>query len=95
MSSKSKSKTGTYYRPKKNFDKSVKEIVRKELAQELEEKHAITDYSEVNIKSSIPFDVVLNGQGNFFQILPEITQSTTTPQTHPTCLLYTSPSPRD
>ena len=78
MSSKSKPKSGTYYRPKKNFDKSVKAIVHQELKKELEEKHAITDYGAVNIKSEIPSNVVLNGQGNFFQILPEISQSTTT-----------------
>ena len=77
MSSKSKSKTGTYYRPKKNFDKSVKEIVRKELADEIEEKNAVADYSVVSIKAAIPAGVVLNGQGNFFKILPEIDQSPT------------------
>ncbi len=77
MSSKSKSKPGTYYRPKKNFDKSVKEIVQKELAQEIEEKHAITEYESIFLNRNIPSGVVLNGQGNFFKILPEIDQSPT------------------
>ncbi len=78
MSSKNtKSKTGTYYRPKKNFDKSVREIVQKELADEIEEKHAITEYVNTSIKKNIPSGVVLNGQGNFFKILPEIEQSAT------------------
>ncbi len=62
----------------KRFEKSVKAIVQEELKDELEEKYAITDYGAINIKSEIPSGVVLNGQGNFFQILPEITQSTTT-----------------
>ena len=78
MSSKNtKSKTGTYNRPKKNFDKSVREIVQKELADEIEQKHAITEYFSTNIKKNIPSGVVLNGQGNFFKILPEIEQSST------------------
>jgi len=62
---------------KKTFEKNIKDIVKKELADELEEKHAITDYSSVFIKRDIPGGVVLNGQGNFFKILPEIDQSPT------------------
>lgn len=61
----------------KRFEKSVKEIVHKELSEELEEKHAITDYNAIDLKRAIPSGVVLNGQGNFFQILPEIDQSLT------------------
>lgn len=72
-----KATKGNYYRPKKNFDKTVKEIVRKELAEELEEKHAITQYNNVLLQPVIPSGVVLNGQGNFFKLVPEIFQSTT------------------
>jgi len=55
MSSKNtKSKTGTYNRPKKNFNKSVREIVQKELADEIEQKHAITENFSPNIKRNIP-----------------------------------------
>ncbi len=61
----------------KRFEKSVKEIVHKELSEELEEKHAITDYNAIDLKRAIPSGIVLNGQGNFFQILPEIDQSLT------------------
>ena len=68
-------KNGSYYRPKRNFDQSVKEIVRKELKDEIEEKHAITEYESIFLKSAIPAGVVLNAQGNFFKILPEIDQS--------------------
>lgn len=61
----------------KRFEKSVKEIVAKELKEELEEKHAITEYADVFINRAIPSGVVLNGSGNFFKILPEIDQSPT------------------
>lgn len=61
----------------KRFEKSVKQIVQNELKEEIEEKHAITDYNVVQIKRAIPSGVVLNGQGNFFKILPEIDQSPT------------------
>ncbi len=70
-------KKRSYYRPKKNFDKSVKEIVRNELAQELEEKNALTEYNNVLLKTTIPSGAVLNGQGNFFKLIPQIFQSTT------------------
>ncbi len=77
-----KKKIYSYYKMpvkgRKTFDKKVKDIVQEQLLKELEEKHAITDYGAISIKSEIPSNVVLNGQGNFFQILPEITQSTTT-----------------
>lgn len=59
----------------KRFEKNVKEIVRQEIAEEIEEKHAITEYESIFLKRDIPAGVVLNGQGNFFKILPEIDQS--------------------
>ena len=62
---------------KQTLDKRVKDIVIKELEQEIEEKNAITQYNNVFIQSAIPTGVVLNGQGNFFKLLPEIFQSTT------------------
>lgn len=65
------------YKPKKNFEKSVKTIVREELAEEVEEKYAITEYSSIFINRNIPGGVVLNAQGNFFKILPNIDQSPT------------------
>ncbi len=67
-------------RPPKNtkrFERSVKEIVQMELADEIEDKHALIDYSDIDIKRAIPSGVVLNGQGNFFKIMPSIEQSTT------------------
>ncbi len=64
-------------RNSKRFEKSVKKIVTQQLSQELEEKHAITEYSNVPLLPEIPFGVVLNGQGNFFKLMPEIFQSTT------------------
>lgn len=68
---------GSYYKPKKNFEKSVKKIVQKELSEELEEKHAITEYADVFINRAIPSGTVVNAAGNFFKILPEIDQSVT------------------
>jgi hypothetical protein len=64
-------------RNSKRFEKSVKAIVLEELAEELEEKHCITEYSNVPLLPSIPAGVVLNGQGNFFKLMPEVFQSTT------------------
>lgn len=61
----------------KRFEKSVKDIVRKEISDELEEKNAITQYNNVLMRSAIPSGIVLNGQGNFFKLIPEIFQSTT------------------
>jgi len=61
----------------KRFKKSVTDIVRKELSQELEEKNAITDYAGIPVLTTIPSGVVLNGQGNFFKLMPQIFQSTT------------------
>jgi hypothetical protein len=62
---------------RKTFDKKVKQIVQEQMAVEIENKHAITDYRSISIKRSIPSGVVLNGQGNFFKLLPEIDQSPT------------------
>jgi len=61
----------------KKFEKSVKEIVIKELKDELEEKQAIVQYDSVPIQRTIPSGTVFNGVGNFFQLLPVINQSTT------------------
>ena len=66
----------------KRFEKNVKEIVRKEIQEELEEKHAIAEYQNVAIDRTIPSGVVLNSDsaaatGNFYKILPEIEQSAT------------------
>ena len=61
----------------RRLEKSVKSIVQKELAEEIEEKHALIDYDTVSLKRAIPSGVVLNGQGNFFKLLPPIEQSTT------------------
>ena len=60
-----------------NFQKKVKQIVQDELADELEEKHALIDYDNVSLNRAIPSGVVLNGQGNFFKLLPTIEQSIT------------------
>lgn len=59
----------------KRFQQSVKEIVRMELQDEIEEKFAITEYADVLINRAIPSGNVSNGAGNFFKILPEIGQS--------------------
>lgn len=61
---------------KQTLDKKVKKIVLEELKQEIEEKHAITDYT-TDLLSIIPSGTVINGAGNFFKILPDIQQSTT------------------
>lgn len=55
----------------------VKKIVRKELSDEIEEKHAITQFENIALRAAIPSGVVINGGGNFFKLMPEITQSTT------------------
>ncbi len=61
----------------KRFEKSVKAIVREEIAEELEHKVCQVDYGNVLMKRSIPFGNVTNGAGNFFKLMPEIQQSTT------------------
>ncbi len=61
----------------KNLDKKIKDVVRNTLADEIENKHALVDYTNVPINAAIPSGVVFSGQGNFFQLLPDIEQSTT------------------
>ena len=56
----------------KRFVKNVKAIVQEELKDEIEEKHAITEYADVLCQRAIPSGAVTNGAGNFFKILPEI-----------------------
>jgi len=60
----------------------LRKIIRKELSNELEEKHACCDYQNIAIQRNIPSGVVFNADeigstGNFYKILPEITQSIT------------------
>jgi len=62
---------------KQTFDKKVKNIVREQLSEEVEEKYAIIQYSDTPINAAIPSGVVFNNQGNFFQLMPPIVQSAT------------------
>lgn len=64
-----------YRKNSKRFEKSVKDIVQKELNEELEEKHAIVDYDRTLSPEIAYGDVRTNA--NFFKLLPEITQSVT------------------
>ncbi len=71
-----------YRKNSKRFEKSVKDIVLKELKEEIEEKHAICEYQNIAIDRAIPSGVVVNADqigstGNFYKILPEIEQSAT------------------
>ncbi len=66
-----------YKQPSKRFEANVKDIVREELREELEEKQAIVQYDNIPVIREIASGVVFNGQGNFFKILPPINQSTT------------------
>lgn len=50
--------------------------MRKELAHEIEEKQAIVEYSAIPIPAAIPSGIVFNGGGNFFKLMPQISQST-------------------
>jgi len=68
---------GKTAQPSKRLEKSVKEIVRKEIAEEIEEKHAIVEYDNVPLLPNIPAGVVLPGAGNFFKLMPNVEQSTT------------------
>lgn len=66
----------------KRFEKSVKKIVLEELAEEIEEKHAICEYENIAMDRNIPSGQVFNAgssgsTGNFYKILPEIEQSAT------------------
>ncbi len=68
---------------KKKSDMSpyeLRKIIRKELSNELEEKHACCDYQNIAIQRNIPSGIVFNADeigstGNFYKILPEISQS--------------------
>ena len=65
--------------PRKNtkrFEKNVKEIVQKELAEEIEEKIAIVEYPNQIPQRAIPSGNVA-GSTNFYKLLPSINQSTT------------------
>lgn len=68
--------TGTEQSEKGMTPKEIRDIVRKEMSDELEEKKAITEYSNVLLKAPIPSGLVFNGQGNFFKLMPQILQST-------------------
>lgn len=58
---------------KQNLKKEVQSIVRKQLAEEIEEKHCIVDYDRT-LQPEIEYgDVRTNA--NFFKLLPEIEQS--------------------
>ncbi len=59
----------------KRFEKSVKAIVQEELKDEIEEKHALLDYTNIAINAAIPGGTVFSGAGNFFKLLPDIQQS--------------------
>lgn len=61
----------------KRTEKAVKAIIRKELSHELEEKTSVQDYENQQINAAIPHGLVFNEQGNFYKLLPPITQSTT------------------
>jgi len=68
--------TGTDLSEKGMTPKEIRDIVRKEMSDELEEKKAITEYSNIFLNAAIPSGVVFNGQGNYFKLLPQILQST-------------------
>jgi len=60
----------------------LRKIIRKELSNEIEEKHGICEYQNIAIQRNIPSGVVVNADeigstGNFYKILPEISQSVT------------------
>ena len=60
----------------------LRKIIRKELSNELEEKHGICEYQNIAIQRNIPSGVVFNADeigstGNFYKILTEISQSVT------------------
>ncbi|WP_152421783.1 hypothetical protein, partial [Haloferax denitrificans] len=59
----------------------LRKIIRKELNNEIEEKHGICEYQNIAIQRAIPSGVVFNADeigstGNFYKILPEISQRT-------------------
>lgn len=58
---------------KQTLDRKVQEIVRKQIAQEVEEKHSIVDYVRTVNPAIVGGNVTSNP--NFFQLMPEISQS--------------------
>ena len=60
--------------PSKNFQKQVRQIVQKELKQELEEKTAVIGMKAVSVNSNIPNGNV-SASPNFVRLLPFISQS--------------------
>lgn len=61
----------------KRFERSVKQIVRKELDEELEDKLAIVSYEDKGLTANIPSGLVFNDQGSFYRLLAPVEQSTT------------------
>lgn len=59
--------------PSKRFEKSVKEIVREELNEELEDKKALISYDNNTLNANIPFGDV-SGSMNYMRILGPIDQ---------------------
>ena len=78
MPSNKASPKGSYYKPKRNFEKSVKKIVQEELSEELEQKIAIVEYPNQVPSRAIPSgNIGITAQQNIFKLLPPIPQSTT------------------
>lgn len=68
----------TYRGNSKRFEKNVKQIVQKELAEELEEKIAIREFPNQVPSREVPFgNIAITAQQNIFKLLPSIPQSTT------------------
>lgn len=62
---------------KKLNEAQVKALIRDELDQELEDKHAIVSYQDKGLNAGIPSGLVFNDQGNFYRLLAPIEQSQT------------------
>ena len=62
---------------KKLNEAQVKALIRDELDQELEDKHAIVSYEDKGLNAAIPSGLVFNDQGNFYRLLAPIEQSQT------------------
>ncbi len=68
-------------RPKssgKSREENIRKIVQEELAEELEEKRAISQYEDKSINTVVPSGDVLLNQANFFDILAPIKQTVNT-----------------
>lgn len=70
-------KTKASPRVSKRFEKNVKDIVRKELDEEIEDKLAIISYEDKGLTAAVPSGQVFNNQGTFYRILAPVAQSTT------------------